>query len=299
MNPLLIRHLYGSARRNRFFLLLTLYLVGVGLLTLLFASVTFSAPYLSSARRISMFELFSTGRFLYQFSGVLLLLTAWLLAPINALGTIAGEREQRTLALLRTTTLPTRSIVLGKLGAALLNGALYIFAPLPLLMFGFWLGGVTTGELVVTVLYLMVTLIASTALALFISSLTRRTIAAVIIFYGLAFATLPLIGIAVPLLSGLASFLVFNPDVPPRPFIVEALAQHGWVLLSSLHPLTAAIASEALWMDKESWFLLEFDVMTRRSITLPSPWIPYTILSLLMSALLLWLAVRRVASHEG
>ena len=39
MNPILIRHLYSSVRRNRFFWLLALYLLGIGLLTLLFALI--------------------------------------------------------------------------------------------------------------------------------------------------------------------------------------------------------------------------------------------------------------------
>ena len=307
MNPLLHRHLYSSARRNRFFWLLSLYLLGVGILILLFTGLILSGSLVFSERRISMLDIFTQGRVLYWLSSILLLQTATMLAPISALGMLAGEREHRTLDLLRTTTLRPRTIVQGKLGAALLSGLIYLLAPLPLLLFGYWLGGVTTTELLLTLFFLMTTLLIHVTWALFISSLMRRTIVAVIVFYGVTLAIMPLAGAFASIFSGLSSAWMYSDVFSVQPFWIEALIQHGWVLLVALHPLTAAIASEALWMEQGSWFLLSFTVRshsatssmaTLGTITLPSPWIPYTLLALLTTALLLKLTARRLAKTE-
>ncbi len=308
MNPLLTRHLYGSVRRNRFFWLLSAYLLGLGLLTLLFSGLIFSDIWGNGqGYRLSMFTLFTQGRVLYWFSSVLLLFTALLLAPLNALGALAGEREQRTLDLLRLTTLRSRDIVLGKLGAALTTGALYILAPLPLLMFGYWLGGVGVTELLLTLLLFVVTMFSSTAWALFLSTIARRTIAAVLIFYGTHLALIPLLASAAGLLATLLSAWQSNMAIEPQAFWLEALLQYGWVLLTALHPLSAAIAAETLWLDQGSWFFLRFEVgryildrgpITLGMLTLPSPWLPHILLMLLQALFWLWLTMRQLAKPE-
>ncbi|HSQ40066.1 MAG TPA: hypothetical protein VLM78_07880, partial [Anaerolineales bacterium] len=95
MNPILIRHLYGSVRRNRFFWFLSLYLLSIGGLALFFALVI-AIPIFGNNSTTSMLNIFTGGRTLYWFSGVILILTANLLVPVTALGALAGERENRT-----------------------------------------------------------------------------------------------------------------------------------------------------------------------------------------------------------
>jgi len=305
MNPLLIRHLYGSARRNRFFILLTLYLLAVGLITTLFVTLILS-DWVTGMNRVSMQEIFSGGRALYWFSSVILLISAILLAPINALGAFSSEREHRTLDLLRVTTLTPRALVLGKMTAACLSGGLYLLAPLPLLMFGYWLGGVTTTELILTLLFLTVTLLNSIAWGLFVSSLTRKTIAAVLIFYGISLAIAPFTGLLLTLLS---TFVYSISVIPLQPVWIEVLLQHGWVLLTALHPLAAAIATEGIWVDQGSWFVGTFELeryiaaqkmpVNLGNVTLPSPWIPHLCLSLLTTGLLVWQTIRRMRRPEN
>lgn len=306
MNPILIRHLYGSVRRKRFFWFLSFYLLSIGGLTLFFGLVII-IPESSNSAAISMLNIFTGGRTLYWFSGVTLLLTANLLVPITALSAFAGERENRTLDLLVTTTLKARNIVLGKLTSAWATGALYILAPFPLLMTGFWLGGVTPGELGITLLFLALTMIVSIAWALFISVFVRRTIAAVLIFYGLTFALLPVILILGTALAALSEMWQYNNAIAMQPFWIEALIQYGWVLLAGLHPLTAAIVTETMIFEQDSWLLLHFTVQRTSlststsilgSLTLPSPWITFTAFAIIATLILLRVTIWRLERLE-
>lgn len=305
-NPLLIRHLYGAVRRNRLFLLLTLYLITVSAVTLLFmaAATASSLSGPGSESRFSLRDLFVQGQTLFWDSSLLLLVTAWLLTPISALGAIAGEYEQRTLDLLRTTTLSSLNIVLGKLGGALIHGALYLLAPFPLLMLGYWLGGVHFAELGMTILFLLVTMLVNIAEALWLSSLTRKTLTAVFLFYGLALGTLLGVGFCEIILSAIPSALSYN-TLPLQPFWVEVLLQHGWILVSALHPLTAALLSQSLALQHGSWLLVTLPVERSNynlgstiplgNVTLPLPWISYIFLALLLTSVLIWRTARRLS----
>ena len=311
MNPILMRHLYGSVRRNRFFWFLSLYLLGIGLLALLLAAIIVTPLFFGgtsrSAATLSMLNLFTGGRMIYWFSGVILILTSSLLVPVNALGAFAGERENRTLDLLITTTLKIRHIVLGKLASALLTGAIYVLAPLPLLMAGFWLGGVTTTELSITLLFFTLAMLSGVSWALLISAFLRRTIAAVLIFYGLAFASAPVIMILATASAGLADAWKYRAFLDVQPFWIEALVQYGWVILAGAHPLTAAIVTEAMGFEQNSWLLLRFTVERYTpgaggtilgTLTLPSPWITYMIFTLIASAIMLRIAAWRLGRPE-
>ena len=310
MGPLLRRHLYSSVRRNRFFWLLFAYLAGVGVVTLLFSLVVVmgvvNAPY-DGESMISMLSLFQQGRSFYWFFSVILLLTTMLLVPVGAVGAIAGERENRTWDLLRTTTLRIRDIVLGKVGATLLTGLIYVMAPLPLLMTSFWLGGVTQTELILTFSLLSVTMMLYIARALFISSLVRKTITAVVIYYGLNLAAIPLIVALAIAITALVESLTYGSQIPMQAYWLEVVMQHGWVILIGANPITTAIATEVLGLDQGSWVLHTFDVIERTetgrgpvigSVTLPSPWITFTLYSLIRIGVLLWLTTRRLNRKE-
>ncbi len=300
MNPVLIRHLYQYTRKNRFFWLLSLYLLFVALISAIFITLSGATYFFNSQINPSMQDIYMAGRILYWFSSIILIFAAALLAPTNALSLLSSERENRTLDLLRTTSLNASTIVWGKLLSALLSGGVYVLAPLPLLMLGFWVGGVSLAELLLLAGFLIITMIASTSVALYLSAHSRRTITAVLIFYGVNFALLPLVGI----LSGVMVVLVDlwrNSNVMAQPFWIEAVIQYGWVILAGFHPLTASISSQALWTEQGSWGLLDFSVTRGRllgTVVLPSPWITYTVLSLLLAILLMRRTIRQLGRPE-
>ena len=266
MGPLLRRHLYSSVRRNRFFWLLFAYLTGVGIVTLLFSLVIATgvvSTYRQEETMISMLSLFQQGRSFYWFFSVILMLTTMLLVPIGAVGAVAGERQNRTWDLLRTTTLRIRDIVLGKVSATLLTGLIYVMAPLPLLMTSFWLGGVTRTELALTFLLLSVTMMLYIARALFISSLVRKTITAVVIYYGLNLAAIPLIIAIAVAITALVESLTYGSQIPMQAYWLEVVMQHGWVVLTGANPISTAVTTEALGLEQGSWLLHTFDVLER------------------------------------
>lgn len=251
-----------------------------------------------------MLDIISLGRHIFWVSGILLILAAGLLVPLTSLGALSGEREHHTLDLLVVTKLQSWDIVWGKLLSTCLTGLIYLFAPLPLVLSSFWIGGVTIWELGILVFIFTVVMIYSSSLALFLSGLTHKTLSAVLSYYILHIGAIPIL-LVITLLLGNHYGLIDSQRIGIGNSIVGAvLAQHGWVLLCSLHPISAAVASEVLGIEQNAWFLLSFDVnrydpikntvSTWTSIQLPSPWILYCLFALLMSAVLLWQATKHI-----
>ena len=94
---------------------------------------------------------------------------------------ISGERQRQTLELLLVTRLSSLSIVLGKLVAGLAFDVLLILCSLPLFSLVFLFGGVDPGTFAsVFAIFLASTLLIG-AMSLFISTIMRRSGAAVIV----------------------------------------------------------------------------------------------------------------------
>ncbi|HRT31372.1 MAG TPA: hypothetical protein P5211_03020 [Anaerolineae bacterium] len=301
-NPVFVRQLYSGAHRSRFFWLLSGYVLLQGLLIWGALYLIGSGTFGGDEARISLAAILSSARQLYWFSSLLLLLAGGWLAPIAAIGELTGESEHRTFDLLRTTTLTSQAIVLGKWEMALLNGLLLLLAPLPMQLLGFWLGGVTVTELLLTQFFLFVVLMMNTALALAISARVRKTWIAVLIFYGIILGVIAFVGGGALFLSVEDIFPLLLPTAAS--LWQKALLQYGWVLLVGLHPLSAAISSVSLCAEQGAWFLLEFPVsicgpsVTSPTVLLPAPWLTHTLLALPATAFLLWRTARRIARPE-
>lgn len=187
LNPVLRRELLERWRGPRAAVVLTVYLAVLGGLLLLarwlatnwleqqaangWAPVTASGPVL--------------GRFLLEnlLAGVLGLVL--FVAPGYAAAQLAGERERRTLGLLRITLLRPWNIVLGKLGAASAWSVLLVLVTAPLAATAFVLGGATLGDLLRGLLVVVVVAVCVAAMAIGISARTRRTTGSVVLTYGL------------------------------------------------------------------------------------------------------------------
>lgn len=190
LNPVLRRELLERWRGPRAAVVLTAYLGVLGGLLLLsrwlatnwleqqaangWAPVTASGPVL--------------GRFLLEnlLAGVMGLVL--FVAPGYAAAQLAGERERRTLGLLRITLLRPWNIVLGKLGAASAWTVLLVLVTAPLAATAFGLGGATLGDLLRGLLVVVVVAVCIAAMAIGVSARTRRTTGAVVLTYGLVLA---------------------------------------------------------------------------------------------------------------
>jgi len=240
---------------------------------------------------------------------MIMILAAGLLVPITALGALAGERDNRTLDLLVVTALRPWDIVGGKMLSACLTGLVYLVAPLPLVLTSFWLGGVSVTELAILMLVVVVVMILSCSWALFFSVIARKTLNAVLLYYVPNLASVPIL-LVITLIVGNAfdAATRYHRFGATQSLLLAILVQYGWVILCGLHPIFAAVASEALGMEQQSWFILQFEIERYNPLSdtfsilgtahLPSPWIVFVILSLAASTVLLWLTTKRLGKPE-
>jgi hypothetical protein len=71
----------------------------------------------------------------------------------------------------------------------------------------------------------------------------------------------------------------------------------GWLLVS-FNPLATAAASELILIEQQNAFYFSLPLSNGVTVSLPSPWIVYCLVYLLLSLLLLWLSVRLVRRVE-
>jgi ABC-2 type transport system permease protein len=117
------------------------------------------------------------------------------ITPASTAGAISGERQRQTWDLLLVTRLSTFGIVWGKLLAGLAFDILLIFASLPLFSLVFLFGGVAPNDVAqVYVVFLASVLLLGTA-SLFVSALTRRVAASMVV--GNVVALLLAVGITI------------------------------------------------------------------------------------------------------
>jgi ABC-type transport system involved in multi-copper enzyme maturation permease subunit len=212
-----------------------------------------------------------------------------------AVGAISSERERQTFELLRTTLLPARSLVLGKLAAAVLFNLLIILSAIPIAGLSFFFGGVTLEEILIASVFLIVTAIAFSSIGLFCSSLMRRTsqatavatVATLILTFGVPVFML--------IMQGLMMTMVYASSRTGNPAIEAEMTRNFilWLLIS-VSPLSAGVATLATLLDSKSAFTMTMTLSNGTTITYPSPWIAYTVIYLLLSVFLIWLSVRAV-----
>ena len=191
INPVLDRELKERVRGRRAAVVITAYLTLCSLLVY--------AVYWSETRRtnndffngnINPVSSARTGRLMFDWLLiVVLLLTSYIVPGLTAAG-IAGERDRQTLIPLQVTLLRPRSIVTGKLLAALSFLGLLLVATVPLMAVTSILGGVTLGMIVKGVAMVIVTGIVLGSMSLACSSLFRRVQGATVASYALTLALL-------------------------------------------------------------------------------------------------------------
>ncbi len=289
-NPVVLKELRGRMRGPRAFVVLTVYLILMsGFATLLYYLYSSSLDFQGAAAGGTI------GRWLFSSIVAVELFLVAFIAPTFTAGAISGERERQTYDLLRTTLLPARSLVVGKLISALSYILLLLLAAVPLQSIAFMFGGVTEIEIVLSFVVLFVTAIALGAVGIYCSAVIPRTLNASVITYGVAiFVTLglPLILLLVGSIFG----SVFS-NYSSIGTSTQALLLYLGALLVSTNPLTAGLGTEFLLTNNRGAGFFSWNLVGRNStMTIPfaSPWITFTVLYLGVSALLVFLAIRRV-----
>jgi len=106
------------------------------------------------------------------------------ITPSLTAGAISSEREKQTLNILLTTTQSSTQIVIGKLLSSVAFLVLMLIAGLPLYSLVFLFGGVSPSQLISIFLFYLVTVVAIGSIGVMFSTITKRTIVAMIATYG-------------------------------------------------------------------------------------------------------------------
>ncbi len=293
-NPLVIKELRSRMRGRRAFITLTGYVLIISAaVSVIYGIFLSSSSPINSVDERQMF-----GKILFGGVVWLELLSVCFMAPALTAGGISTEREHQTYDILRTTLLSPGALVMGKFLSGLLFLLLLLICALPLQSLAFLFGGVALEEFVIASIVLVVTAITFCAVGIFFSSLVSRTLVSTVLAYGFAILLvfgLPMIIIVVLSLGSAVFTGVNGPNFST--FQQAMLVVLGWVVIAS-NPMATAIATEVILLEEQSAFVYILPLSNGFTLPLPSPWIPYIILYLLLSLILLLISTRIVRRSE-
>ncbi len=286
LSPVVRHELADRFRGNRGGLVVTGYVGVMGLvLVLLYLLVS------SLAAQDIGFDQAGVGRFLFENFIALEFGFMLFVGAGYAAAQVAAERERQTLPLLQVTAMSPMQIVAGKWWAVVAWQALLLVMGMPLAGAASFFGGVGALEVLLGTVHMVLVAAAFSAVAIWISSVVRRTSVAIIVTYAALFVVL--VG---PLVLAIAEAIA-REDVPTASMYLHpgtglaaaTLDAHGFPTASILSPFVEAMA----WRGDGA---ADFDVLVDgagegwRVRVLAVQWTA----SLLVTWLALWRASRRV-----
>lgn len=234
------------------------------------------------------------GKIIFSVLVVFQTIMVGLLTPAFTAGSITSEREQKTYDMLMTTLLPARSIIFGKLGAALAWVALLILAVAPLESLAFLFGGVSPEEVILSQVVMLVAALLFASIGIFWSSVARSSVASNVLTYG----TILLQMVGLPFFYYLVvTILGFNDyDVSGTRRLTE---QPGFWYTSgvvlSFNPIIAMTISEAFYMMGHPLFIYTNNELVQgQTLLVVSPWLLFCIEAIWLSAVLVTASIRLV-----
>ena len=188
-----VKELRGRVRGRRAFVVLTFYLLFLGLFAWAWELVAERA-YVQTAALQGGSAAFASALVGQEVFGALILVETLLvvfLAPAFTSGAISLEREKQTLDMLAATPISSLAIVIGKLLSALAYVFLLIAASIPLTAIVFVFGGVGPDDVLRAYAVLIVSALGLGSMGLFISASMQRTQGATVVtFFTVLFLTL-------------------------------------------------------------------------------------------------------------
>lgn len=184
MNPVLRRELTERMRGWRACAVLTVYLALLALSLYIAYQVGRNTNDSPAEIARSFNAPAKVGRGIFEYVLFLMLLLVLFLVPGQTSGALAGERERQTLVPLQVTLLRPRSIILGKIGAALAFLTLLVVATMPLLAVCYLIGGVSLTEVLGGVGMVLFVGLVVACVATAISAFTARVQLATVLCYG-------------------------------------------------------------------------------------------------------------------
>ncbi len=294
LNPVMVKELRGRMRGVRGFAIITVFLTLMSFFTMLL--------YLLRVPQGGVVVTGELGRLL--FIGVLFieLMLIIFIVPALTAGAITSERERKTYDLLQTTLITKATFVVGKMQSALGYIVLLLLSAIPLQSISFLFGGVSESELILALLVLAVSAVTLGAFGMFFSSITERTLSATVRSYTVATAiTIGLPALALILFQGAYGNVVNNiaTKISDNP-TVEAAMIYADMIATSLNPITATVYSQQMLIDHQQLVTMRV-TLSSNGATIPilSPWVLLTFTYLSVTALLVWIAIRRMERQSG
>jgi ABC-2 type transport system permease protein len=283
VNPILVKELRSRMRGARAFVLMTIYLVVLGGVTLLLyaALVGTMGSDLNAGRQI--------GKTLFIVISAVALIEVCLITPALTSGAIAAERERQTYDLLIASLLSPWQIVWGKLASALAFALLLILSVVPIMSLAFLFGGVSLTELLIALAGMVTTAVTYATLGLFWSSVMRGSLGATAFSIG----SVVLILLGIPFLV-VIFLLLFGRDASSDLFEAPFFIYMSRIIMCA-HPFIALGLTDTLISSGSSpWFETVTLNSSGATLAVPSPWLIYIAISAIATAILLSVCVRSI-----
>lgn len=165
INPILRNEMKTDSRRFRFYLLLMLYVALLSIPVLFFYRVIVREYRIDAEGFSSM----------YIFLACMQAIVLMFIVPALTSNTITGEREKQTLDILLTTQMTPRSIIWGKLLAAVSKVILLIICTMPVYAVVLFLGGIRMSHILGINLYLIMTTLFIGSMCVWISTMVKTS----------------------------------------------------------------------------------------------------------------------------
>lgn len=285
-NPVTVKELRSRMRGQRAFLLMTAYLLLMGglIFTVYMAYVASSGNNFGPSNR-------QAGKAVFTAVLLVQVILVLFIGPTFTSAAIVGEKERQTYDLLRTTLLPARSLVTGKLLSSLSYIYLLIIVSIPLQGIAFLLGGISPIELLLSQLLILISAITFALIGLYISTVLRSTLTASLTTFAVAFTLTFGTPIVAALITSILGPVLFGPSTPAWP--VQILLIYGGLLLAATN-LPATLVISDLFLVEQNALVYFTDFIDGRLAYIWSPWLPYIILYILLGLLLYWACIRRI-----
>lgn len=285
-NPVTVKELRSRMRGQRAFLLMTAYLLLMGglIFTVYLAYVASSGNNFGPSNR-------QAGKAVFTAVLLVQVILVLFIGPTFTSAAIVGEKERQTYDLLRTTLLPARSLVTGKLLSSLSYIYLLIIVSIPLQGIAFLLGGISPIELLLSQFLILISAITFALIGLYISTVLRSTLTASLTTFAVAFTLTFGTPIVAALITSILGPVLFGPSTPAWP--VQIMLIYGGLLLAATN-LPATLVISDLFLVEQDALVYFTDFIDGRLAYIWSPWLPYIILYILLGLLLYWACIRRI-----
>ena len=173
INPILDKELTVNSRSIK----LSIFIAVYNVVLMLIALSTFSVVVSQDFGRINYKQVMG----IFPTLAFIQCIVICIAIPIITASSIAGERERQTLDVLLTTPVKPVRIVWGKIMASMANVLMYLLCSMPIMSLAFIFGGMSWLSIIKFIILVMVAALFAGSIGVFTSSVTKKTIASIIL----------------------------------------------------------------------------------------------------------------------